>query len=208
MIGSCGVVHHAGAKGILQCGHVREQEDTRWHRPRKACGHRTGAGVLINAPSWSRKHPISPWAEYRATSTNSELPYWRHGVVLLQDPLELFGVLLQIVKTGREVRPDWPALLLPPDHYGCGLGCACFTGTLEAVEENELGCAHVLERLLPEGLDHDTFNSDEDELALTLLDIVEPLQHPLSVLQKDSRVSLASPSLVASDKILQLASAD
>jgi len=77
-----------------------------------------------------KKHPISPWAAYRATSTNPELPHWRRGVVLLQDPLELFGMPLQ---------PGWPAPLLPPDHYGCGLGCARFTGTLAAVEEHERG---------------------------------------------------------------------
>ena len=53
-------------------------------RPRRALG---------------KKHPISPWAAYRATSTNSESPHWRLGVVLLQDPLELFGMPLQIVKT-------------------------------------------------------------------------------------------------------------
>jgi len=27
--------------------------------------------------------------------------------------------------------------MLLPDHYGCGLGCARFTGTLAAVEEHE-----------------------------------------------------------------------
>jgi len=43
--------------------------------------------------------------------------------------------------------------------------------------------------------------SDEDERALTLLDIVEPLQYPLSVLQKDRRHALASPLLVASEEM-------
>ena len=49
---------------------------------------------------------------------------------------------------------------------------------------------------------------DEDEQALNLLDIVEPLQQPLSVLQKERRVALASPSLVVSDKMLQVESTD
>jgi len=40
------------------------------------------------------------------------------------------------------------------------------------------------------------FSGDEDELALTLLDIVEPLQYLLSVLQKACRHALASPLLV------------
>jgi len=94
--------------------------------------------------------------------------------------------------------------MLPPDHYGCGLGCKCFTGTLTAVEEHERGCAHALERLLPKGLDRDFVNGDEDELALALLDIVEPLQYPLSVLQQARRHALASPLLVASEHMLLL----
>jgi len=52
---------------------------------------------------------------------------------------------------------------------------------LAAVEEHERGCAHWLHNLLPEGLQSGLFSGDEDELALTLLDIVEPLQYPLSV---------------------------
>jgi len=145
-----------------------------------------------------KKPPISPWATYRATSTNSESPHWRRGVVLLQDSLEIFGRPLQIVKTvtGRSDQPGWPAPLLPPDHYGCGLGCARFTGTLAAVEENERRCARWLHKFLPEALQRDLFSGDEDELALTLLDIVEPLQYPLSVLQKARRHALASPLLV------------
>ena len=42
----------------------------------------------------------------------------------------------------------------------------------------------------------DLYSGDEDELALTLLDIVEPLQYPLSVLQKARRHALASPLLI------------
>ena len=45
-------------------------------------------------------------------------------------------------------------------------------------------------------MQRDLFSGDEDELALTLLDIVEPLQYPLSVLQKARRHALASPLLV------------
>ena len=67
---------------------------------------------------------------------------------------------------------------------------------------------HFLEPLLPEGLDRDICNGDEDEQALTLRDIVEPLQQPLSVLQKERRVKLASLSLVISDKMQQLESTD
>jgi len=86
--------------------------------------------------------------------------------------------------------------MLPPDHYGCGFGCARFTGTLAAVEEHERGCARWLLNFLPEDLQRDLFSGDEDELALTLLDIIEPLQYPLSVLQKARRHALASPLLV------------
>jgi len=67
---------------------------------------------------------------------------------------------------------------------------------LAAVEEHERGCARWLHKFLPEGLQRDLFSGDEDELALTLLDIVEPLQYPLSVLQKARRHALASPLLV------------
>jgi len=98
--------------------------------------------------------------------------------------------------------------MLPPDHYGCGLGCTRFTGTLAAVEEHERGCAHWLHNLLPEGLQCDLFGGNEDELALTLLDIVEPLQYPLSVLQKARRHATASPLLVASEEMPPLESAD
>ena len=91
---------------------------------------------------------------------------------------------LQIVKTvmGRTDQPGWPTPLLPPDHYGCGLGCARFTGTLAAIAEHERGCAHFLNKLLPKGLDRDICNGDADEQALNLRDIIEPLQQPLSVL--------------------------
>jgi len=65
---------------------------------------------------------------------------------------------------------------------------------LAAVEEHECGCAHWLHNLLPEGLQRDLFSGDEDELALT---IVEPLQYPLSVLQKARRHALAFLLLVA-----------
>jgi len=42
-------------------------------------------------------------------------------------------------------------------------------------------------------LQRDLFSGDEDELALTLLDVVEPIQYTLSVLQKARRHALASP---------------
>ena len=48
-----------------------------------------------------------------------------------------------------------PASQIPPDHYGCGLRCNRFTGTLAAFEEHERGYARALERLLPERLDCD-----------------------------------------------------
>jgi len=107
---------------------------------------------------------------------------------------------LRIVRTAQPCRghPDdlVEVPMLPPDHYGCGLGCARFTGTLAAVEEHERGCARWLHNFLPKDLQRDLFSGDEDELALTLLDIVEPLQYPLSVLQKARRHALASPLLV------------
>jgi len=79
---------------------------------------------------------------------------------------------------------------------------------LAAIEEHERGCAHWLHILLPEGLQRDLFRGDEDELALTLLDIVKPLQYPLSMLQKARRHALASPLLVASEEMSPLESAD
>jgi len=78
---------------------------------------------------------------------------------------------------------------------------------LPAVEEHEHIC-HWLGRFLPEQLERDVFNGDEDMLALPLPEIVEPLQHPLSVLQKTHRDALASPLLVASDEIIPLESDD
>jgi len=79
---------------------------------------------------------------------------------------------------------------------------------LAAVEEHERGCAHWLHDLLPKGLQRDFFSGDEDELALTLLDIVEHLQYSLSVLQKARRHALVSPLLVASEEMPPLESAD
>jgi len=100
-----------------------------------------------------------------------------------------------------------PEPLLPPDHYGCGLGCERFTGTLAAVEEHKRGCAHALELLLPKGLQYDVLGN-EDELAMILQDIVEPLQHPLSVLQKARRHVTASPLNIASSEMRLLEPAD
>ena len=143
-----------------------------------------------------KKHPVSPWAAYRAASTNPESPYCRQGIVLPQEPLDLFGEPLLIVTTGQ---PKWhtgPAPSLPPDHYGCGLGCNRFRGTLAAVEEHERRCAHALELLLPEGLDRNILNDNKDEQALTLLDIVVPLQHPLSVLQEVCRHALTRQAVL------------
>jgi len=138
--------------------------------------------------------------------------YWRRGVVIPQDPLELFGMPLRIIRTAssHNGHPDdlVEVPMLPPDLYGYGLGCTRFTGTLAAVEEHEHGCARWLHNLLPEGLQRDLFNGNEDELALILLDIVEPLQYPLSVLQKARRHALASPLLVASGEMTPLVSAD
>jgi len=79
---------------------------------------------------------------------------------------------------------------------------------LAAVEEHERRYAHWLHNLLPEGLQSDLFNGYENELALTLLDIVEPLQYPLSVLQKARRHALASPLLVASEEMPLMESAN
>jgi len=70
------------------------------------------------------------------------------------------------------------------------------------------GCTHWFHNLLPEGLQRDIFSGDEDELALTLLVIVELLQYPLSVLQKARRHALASPSLVASEEMPPFESAN
>jgi len=67
---------------------------------------------------------------------------------------------------------------------------------LAAVEEHERGCACWLHNFLPEDFQRDLFSGDEDKSTLTLLDNVETLQYPLSVLQKDRRHALASPLLV------------
>ena len=136
-----------------------------------------GASAKRSPLPWragGKKQPVSPGAAYRAASTNSESQYWRRGVVLPQDPLELFDMPLRIIRTAQPCRghPDdlVEVPMLPPDHYGCGLGCALFTGTLAAVEEHERGCAHFLNKLLPEGLDRDICNGDADEQALNLRD--------------------------------------
>jgi len=175
-----------------------------------------GASAKRSPLPWragGKKQPgVSPGAAYRAASTNSESSYWRRGVVLPQDPLELFGMPLQIVRSAPShgVHPDdlVEVPMLPPDHYGCGLGCTRYTGTLAAVEEHERFHCHWLHDLLPEGLQRDLFSGDEDELAPTLLDIVEPLQYPLSMLQKARRHALASPLLVASEEMPPLESAN
>ena len=121
-------------------------------------------------------------------------------------------MLLRIIRTAlshnRHLNDLVEVPMLPSDHYGCGLACIRFTGTLVAVEEHERGCAHWLHNLLHEGLQRDLFCGDEDELALTLLDIVETLQYPLSVLQKAHRHALASALLVASEEMQPLESAD
>ena len=133
-----------------------------------------GASAKWSPLSWragGKKQPVSPGAAYRAASTNSESPYWQRGVVLLQDPLELFGMPLRIIRTApsHNRHPDdlVEVPMLPPDHYGCGLGCARFTGTLVVVEEHERYHCHFLHDLLPEGWQRDLFSGDEEELALT-----------------------------------------
>ena len=95
----CTVHNFKMAKGVSAVG-------KRLPRPRRAGG---------------KTPPISPWASYRATSTNSESPHWRRGIILLQDPLAIFGMPLQIVRTVKGLgRVDSrPATFLPPDHYGC-----------------------------------------------------------------------------------------
>ena len=174
-----------------------------------------GASAKRSLLPWragGKKQPVSPGAAYRAASTNSKSPYWRRGVVLPQDLLEFFGMPLRIVSTAPSHggHPDnlVAVPMLPPDHYGCGFGCTRFTGTLAAVEEHECGCAPWLHNLLPEGWQRDLFSGDEDELAPTLLDIVEPLQYPLSVLKKSRRHALASPLLITTEDMLPLESAD
>jgi len=66
-----------------------------------------------------KKQPVSPRAAYREASTNSESPYWRRGVVLPKDHLQIFGVPLQIVRIAPSLfgHPDDPmeAMMLPPD---------------------------------------------------------------------------------------------
>ena len=87
-----------------------------------------GASAKRSLISWragGKKHPVWPGAAYRAVSTNSESPYWRRGVVLLQDPLDLFGMPLQIVRLApSHGGPPDDLVEVPmfsPDHYGCGL---------------------------------------------------------------------------------------
>jgi len=85
--------------------------------------------------SHSKRHEI--FSIQAIESTITESPYWQQGIIILQEPLDLFGEPLLIVTTGQPVRNTKPAPSLPPDHYGCGLGCNRFTGTLAAVEEHE-----------------------------------------------------------------------
>jgi len=174
-----------------------------------------GASVKRSPLPWragGKKQPVSPGDAYRVTSTNSESPYWRLGVVLPQEPLELFGMPLQIVRSvpSHGGYPDdlVEVPILPPDHYGCDLGCASFTDTMGVVEEHERYRCHFLHDLLPEGLQRDLFSGDEEQLVLTRLDIVEPLQYPLSVFQKARRHVLGSPPLVASDEMTPLGPPD
>ena len=104
-----------------------------------------GASAKWSPLPWragGKKPPVSPGAAYRVSSTNSESPYWRRGVVLPQDPLELFEMPLRIVRTAQPCRklPDdlVEVPMLPPDHYGCGLGCTRFAGTLAAVDSENM----------------------------------------------------------------------
>ena len=90
-----------------------------------------GASAKWSPLPWragGKKQPVSPGAVYRAASTNSESPYWRRGVILPQDPLDLFEMPLRIVRTAQSCggHPDdlVEVPMLSPDHYGCGLGCA------------------------------------------------------------------------------------
>jgi len=108
------------------------------------------------------------------------------------------------------MRPGGPALLLPPDHYGCGLGCKRFTGTLAAVEEMRSSAPSSPSRRFANlaNLKMCDILGDEDELARLLEDMVEPLQHLLFVLQKVRRHALASSSLVTSEEMQLLESAD
>jgi len=84
-----------------------------------------------------KKQPVSPRAAYCAASTKSESPYWRRGVVLPQDPLEIFWMPLLIMSQNGHPNDLVEVPMLPPDHYGCDLGFTCFTGTLAADEEHE-----------------------------------------------------------------------
>ena len=164
------------------------------------------AGVwhCVILASLTEKSAKSKWVNRTKNKQTKSVSTWPKRMVRIRS----IKVPLLIVKTGRGVRIGQPAPMLPPDHYGCGLGCKYLTGMLAAVEEHEHKCAHALERLLSEGLDCKILNSDEDELALTLLDIVETLQYHLSVLQKACRHALASPLLVASEEMPPLESAD
>ena len=83
-----------------------------WHLPRS-----TASALFIFPKTHAGKESTLPMA-----STNIESPYWRQGIVLPQEPLDLFWEPLVIVTTGQ---PKWhtgPAPSLPPDHYGSLFG--------------------------------------------------------------------------------------
>ena len=69
------------------------------------------------------------------------------------------------------------APILAPDHFGCGLGCDGFIGMLPAFEEHECTCRSgiLFQKIWNDVLNGDVLNGDEDELALLLHGIVEPL---------------------------------
>jgi len=103
-----------------------------------------GASAKRSPLPWragGKKQHVSPGAAYCVASTNSESLYWQRGVILPQDPLEIFGMPLRIIRTipSQNGHPDdlVEVPILPPDHYGCGLACTRFTGKLAAVEEHE-----------------------------------------------------------------------
>ena len=112
-----------------------------------------GASAKRSPLPWragKKKQPVSPGAAYRAASTNSESPYWRLAK-RSRPPAGSLETLWDAVTNCQVGSVSWRAPrwsggipMLPPDHYGCGLGCARFTGTLAAVEEHERYHCHFL----------------------------------------------------------------
>ena len=82
---------------------------------------------------------LFPSATGESTKLRSRSFHYNHHFPLLVAVISQTFYLSPriVVRTAPKMRPGGPEPLLPPDHYGCVLGCERFTGTLAAVEEHD-----------------------------------------------------------------------